>query len=140
MSDSAGADASGERPPVTVVVVDDQQPFRSAAREVVDRLAGFTVVAEAESGEDAVAVVDALQPDLVLMDINMGGIDGIEAAARITAANPATMVVLLSTYDLSDLPPTARTSGAAAYVNKDDFGGRVLRRLWQDGGDPEFRR
>jgi hypothetical protein len=46
--------------------------------------------------------------------------------------------VLLSTYDLSDLPPSARTSGAVAYVNKDDFGGRALRRLWEAGGDPSF--
>jgi two-component system, NarL family, invasion response regulator UvrY len=107
---------------------------------VVDRLRDFEVVAEVESGEDAVVVAETLQPDLVLMDINMGGIDGIEAARRITAGATAPMVVLMSTYDLHDLPPTARSSGAAAYVNKDDFGGRVLRRLWDSGGDPDFRR
>ena len=125
---------------VSVLVVDDQQPFRDAARAVVDRLKGFEIVAEAESGEEAIEVADALEPDLVLMDINMGGIDGIEATMRITRRHPATMVVLLSTYELSDVPPTARTSGAAAYVNKDDFGGRILRRLWEDSGDPSFRR
>ncbi len=126
--------------PVRVLVVDDQLPFREAARAVVARLSGFDVVAEAESGEEAVDVVDAIHPQLVLMDINMGGIDGIEATSRITAANPETMVVLLSTYELADLPPRARTSGAAAYVNKDDFGGRILRRLWESGGDPDFPR
>ena len=125
---------------VSVLVVDDQQPFRDAARSVVDRLAGFDVVAEAASGEEAIVKVDQLRPDLVLMDINMGGIDGIEATSQITAAHPSTVVVLLSTYELSDVPPAARTSGAAAYVNKDDFGGRVLRRLWENSGDPEFRR
>ncbi len=125
---------------VSVLVVDDQQPFRDAARAVVDRLKGFEIVAEAESGEEAIEVADALEPDLVLMDINMGGIDGIEATMRITRRHPATMVVLLSTYELTDVPPTARTSGAAAYVNKDDFGGRILRRLWEDSGDPSFRR
>jgi DNA-binding NarL/FixJ family response regulator len=125
---------------VHVMVVDDQPPFRDAARAVVDRLAGFEVIAEAESGEDAVALVDELHPDLVLMDINMPGIDGIEAASIITHRHPDTMVVLLSTYELSDLPPTARTSGAAAYVNKDDFGGRALRRLWASAGDPDFPR
>lgn len=125
---------------VTVMVVDDQQPFRDAARAVIDRLDGFEVVAEAESGERAVQIAAELQPDLVLMDINMGEMDGITATSLITSSNPATMVVLLSTYELSDLPPTARTSGAAAYVNKDDFGGRALRRLWADAGDPDFRR
>ncbi len=126
--------------PVRVLVVDDQLPFREAARAVVARLSGFDVVAEAASGEEAVDVVDAIHPQLVLMDINMGGIDGIEATSRITTANPSTMVVLLSTYELADLPPRARTSGAAAYVNKDDFGGRILRRLWESGGDPDFPR
>jgi DNA-binding NarL/FixJ family response regulator len=125
---------------VTVLVVDDQPPFRDAARAVVNRLDGFHVVAEAESGEEAIEIVQTVHPQLVLMDINMGGIDGIEATARITSAHPSTMVVLLSTYELSDLPPSARTSGAAAYVNKDDFGGRVLRRLWEAGGDPDFIR
>ncbi|MEO6122232.1 MAG: response regulator transcription factor [Ilumatobacteraceae bacterium] len=124
---------------VTVLVVDDQPPFRDAARSVVDRLKGFEVVAEADSGEAAIELVAALQPQLVLMDINMGGIDGIEAATAITARFPKTMVVLLSTYDLRDLPPTARTSGASAYVNKDDFGGRLLRQLWDNAGDPGFR-
>ena len=124
---------------VRVLVVDDQVPFRSAARAVVDRLAGFEVVGEAESGEDAVTMASQLVPDLVLMDINMGEMDGIEATRHIVAANPAAMVVLLSTYDLSDLPPEARTSGAAAYVPKDDFGGRGIRALWEAGGDDSFR-
>ena len=125
---------------VTVLVVDDQPPFRDAARAVLERLSGFALIGEADSGEAAIEQVAALHPDLVLMDINMGGIDGIEATVAITAANPLTKVVLLSTYDLSDLPPSARTSGAVAYVNKDDFGGRALRRLWEAGGDPSFAR
>jgi len=125
---------------VTVLVVDDQPPFRDAARAVLDRLSGFDLIGEADSGEAAIEQVAALRPDLVLMDINMGGIDGIEATMAITASNPLTKVVLLSTYDLADLPPSARTSGAVAYVNKDDFGGRVLRRLWEAGGDPTFTR
>jgi DNA-binding NarL/FixJ family response regulator len=124
---------------VTVLVVDDQPPFRDAARAVVDRLKGFAVVAEADSGEAAIEMVAELRPQLVLMDINMGGIDGIVATQRITDRFPETMIVLLSTYELGDLPPSARTSGAIAYVNKDDFGGRVLRRLWESAGDPTFR-
>ena len=123
---------------VRVIVVDDQVPFRDAARAVVDRTDGFEVIAEAASGEAAIELVAELQPDLVLMDIKMGGIDGITATAAITASDTHPMVVLLSTYELNDLPPAARTSGAAAYINKDDFGGRILKRLWEQGGDPTF--
>jgi DNA-binding NarL/FixJ family response regulator len=124
---------------IRVMVVDDQEPFRSATRELVGRLAGFELVAEAASGEEAVAVARDLNPDLVVMDINMGEMDGIEATSRITGAAPSTVVVLVSTYELSDLPSTARSSGAAAYLNKDELGGRALRRIWEDGGDPTFR-
>jgi two-component system, NarL family, invasion response regulator UvrY len=123
---------------VKVMVVDDQVPFREAARAVVERLRGFDVVGEAESGEGALQLANALEPDLVLMDINMGGIDGIEATRRLTAAHPATIVFLLSTYQLSDLPPAARTCGAHAYLNKDDLGVRTIRQLWEAGGDPLF--
>ena len=124
--------------PVRVLVVDDQAPFRNAARAVVDRLAGFEVTAEAESGESAVSMAATITPDLVLMDINMGGINGIEATRQIVEANPDVMVVLLSTYELADLPPEARTSGAAAYLAKDDFGSRTIRALWATRGDPDF--
>ena len=124
---------------VRVLVVDDQLPFRSAARAIMDRLSGFEVAGEATSGEDAVAMAAELTPDLVLMDINMGAMDGIEATRHIVARDPSVMVVLLSTYDLSDVPPEARTSGAAAYVAKDDFGGRGIRALWESRGDDGFR-
>ena len=123
---------------VHVMVVDDQLPFRVAARAVIDRLAGFDIVGEAESGLDAIALVEKVKPDLVLMDINMEGIDGIETTRRIVSAHPGMRLVLLSTYLLADLPPDARSSGAIAYVNKDEFGIRILRRLWDDGGDPGF--
>lgn len=122
---------------IRVLVVDDQPPFRAAARAVVDRIEGFEVVAEAASGEEAVLVVGEVHPDLVLMDIKMDGIDGIEATRQVLAVDPLVKVVLLSTYELDDLPPAARTSGAIGYVNKDEFGTRVLRRLWDgaDGGE-----
>jgi DNA-binding NarL/FixJ family response regulator len=101
-------------------------------------VAGFDLVAEVESGEEAVATSDELALDLVLMDINMGALDGIEATRRITTAHPDTKVILVSTYGLDDLPPGARTSGAMAYVNKDELSPRVVRRLWEAGGDPAW--
>ncbi len=117
---------------VSVLIVDDQLPFRVAARAVVRATPGFEVVGEAASGESAVEQVDELHPDLVLMDINMEGIAGIEATRRITAAHPSTRVVLLSTYDAEDLPADARTCGAIAYVHKEDFGPDELVNAWPD--------
>ena len=118
---------------VPVLIVDDQAPFRAAARAVVRMTPGFDVVGEAESGESAVQLVEALRPALVIMDINMGGISGIEATRRITASHPDVRVVLLSTYEADDLPSDAASSGYAAYVNKEEFGPGVLVRLWGDG-------
>lgn len=123
---------------VSVMIVDDQRPFRDAARAVLSRIDGFQLVAEVESGEAAVERSTELHPDLVLMDINMGALDGIEATRLITDARPETKVILVSTYTLDDLPPGARTSGAMAYVNKDELSPRVVRRLWEAGGDPAW--
>jgi DNA-binding NarL/FixJ family response regulator len=113
---------------VSVLIVDDQMPFRSAARMVVGATRGFEVAGEASSGEEAVEKVEALSPQLVLMDINMPGIGGIEATRRITTAHPEVKVVLLSTYDADDLPADARTCGAVGYVHKEQFGPDVLAR------------
>ena len=115
---------------VSVLIVDDQAPFRRAAAAVVKITGGFEVVGEAESGEEAIELAAALAPQLVLMDINMGGISGIEATRRITSGWPEVAVVLLSTYQAEDLPADAGTSGALAYVHKEDFGPRVLEDVW----------
>ena len=116
----------------TVLIVDDQMPFRMAARTVVGVTPGFDVVGEAKSGEAAIEQVTALSPELVLMDINMDGMSGIEATRRITDAHPEIRVILLSTYDADDLPADARTCGAMGYVHKEQFGPDVLLRLWEE--------
>ena len=131
-------DAAASPAVVRVMIVDDQQPFRAAARAVIERVAGFELVAEVDSGEEAVASCATLGPELVLMDINMGALDGIEATRLITGTDPAIKVILVSTYALDDLPPNARTSGAIAYVNKDELSPKVIRRLWESGGDPTW--
>lgn len=124
---------------VTVLVVDDQPPFRMAAGAVVRRAAGFELVGEAESGEGALEQVAVLQPSLVLMDIKMSGIGGVEATRKIRRASPETVVFLCSTYPATDLPAQAATSGAAAYINKEDLAPGLLRRLWDRRGDQPFR-
>ena len=125
---------------VSVLIVDDQAPFRDAARAVIERSRDFRLAGEAASGEEADGMVDSLRPELILMDINMGAVSGIEAARRITARHPQIMVVLVSTYQVDDLPPDVRTSGARAYLHKEELSGRVLRALWQSGGAPDFVR
>jgi two-component system invasion response regulator UvrY len=115
--------------PVRVLIVDDQAPFRSVAAALVRRVRGWAVSGEAETGEDAVRLAAELTPDVVLMDINLPGITGIEATRRIVAAAPATAVVLVSTYALDDLPEEARRCGAIGYVRKDDLTPRLLRDL-----------
>jgi two-component system invasion response regulator UvrY len=115
---------------VSVLVVDDQAPFRTAARLVVRATRGFEVVGEAKSGEEALEAVARLNPQLVLMDINMEGMGGIEASRRIRADHAGTKVILLSTYDEDDLPADARTCGAIAYVHKERFGPDILENTW----------
>ena len=113
------------------MIVDDQPPFRAAARAVFERVPEFEIVAEVASGEEAVEVSANDAPQLILMDINMGELDGIEATRLIVGLDPTVKVVLVSTYELDDLPAGARTSGAIAYVNKDELSPRVIRRLWE---------
>lgn len=124
---------------VRVLIVDDQKPFRGAARTVVMLTPDFEVAGEAESGEEGVAKAAELQPDLVLMDINLPGINGIEAVRQIRAARPETVAFLLSTYSANDLPSDARSSGAAAYIHKEEFGPDVLSEMWASGGDQAWR-
>lgn len=130
-----GENKSLDNTNVTVLVVDDQDPFRVAAKAVVRATAGFVVIGEARSGEEALRQVEELAPQLVLMDINMDGISGIEATRQIVAADPGLRVILLSTYDADDLPADARTCGAIAYIHKEQFGPDVLESSWAGEGD-----
>jgi two-component system invasion response regulator UvrY len=115
---------------VAVLVVDDHAPFREVARTVVGLAPGFRCVGEVGTGGDAVAAVRLLGAQLVLMDINLPGINGIEATRRIRSEDGRAVVVLLSTYTESDLPADARTCGATAYVHKEEMSPDLLRRVW----------
>ena len=115
---------------VRVLIVDDQEPFRLAARMVVELTDGFDVVGEAATGEDGVAMAAELVPDLVLMDVNLPGIDGLEATRRILAAQGPPVVLLLSTYEEAEYAPRAAECGASAYVPKAVFGPDRLEEAW----------
>jgi len=80
---------------VRVLIVDDQEPFRMAARLVVEATDGFEVVGEAETGESSVEMARELVPDLVLMDVNLPGINGLDATRQILTDRSDSVVVLL---------------------------------------------
>jgi DNA-binding NarL/FixJ family response regulator len=116
---------------VRVLIVDDQEPFREAARMVVDATDGFEVVGESITGESSVEMARELSPDLVLMDVNLPGIDGLEATRQILADQASRIVVLLlSTYEEAEFGPRITECGAAAFISKSAFGPDRLEAAW----------
>ena len=120
---------------VRVLIVDDQEPFRRAIAAVVSETDGFVVVASTSSGEEALLAVTRLRPSLVLMDVNLPGIDGIEATRRITRDADPPVVVLLSTYDQDEFDLSG--CGAASYLAKASFGPDLLSAAWARRLRPE---
>jgi CheY-like chemotaxis protein len=123
---------------VRVLVVDDQEPFRRAMESVVQETDGFVVVGAVASGEEVLEAVPRLRPDLVLMDLNLPDINGIEAIRRLRSQSPAPVVFLLSTYEDSDFDIAG--GGAATYIAKAAFGPDRLtdaRVAARDAGQPK---
>jgi two-component system invasion response regulator UvrY len=119
---------------VRVLTVDDQAVFRRVAADVIAATPGFEAVGEASSGEEALAAVERLRPQLVLLDVRMPGIGGIEAARRITTDHPDTIVVLISIGEPDEIAHAVKSSGAAEIVSKQGFSPALLRRLWTSHG------
>jgi DNA-binding NarL/FixJ family response regulator len=105
--------------PVTVVVADDQSAVREGLVLLLGTLPGITVAGEAADGNAAVELVATVQPQVVLMDLNMPGCDGVAATARITAEHPATRVVVLTTYADDESIIGALQAGALGYLTKE---------------------
>jgi two-component system, NarL family, invasion response regulator UvrY len=122
---------------VGVLGVDDQVVFLDVAEDVVAATPGFHWVGGATSGRAALDAVRDLKPELVLLDVRMPDMDGIETARRIHARHPATVVVLISVEETPAADQAVATSGAAALVRKRDFGPALLRRLWRVHSRPE---
>jgi DNA-binding NarL/FixJ family response regulator len=104
---------------IRVLLVDDQQLLRAGFRMVIDSQPDLEVVGEAGDGEQAVAMAGAVRPDVVLMDVRMPRVDGIEATARITASLPDSKVVVLTTFDLDEYALAAIRAGASGFLLKD---------------------
>jgi DNA-binding NarL/FixJ family response regulator len=116
---------------VRVLTVDDQAPFRDSARDLVCATAGFRLVGEAASGAEALIEVERLAPDLILLDVQMPGMDGIEVAERVSASHPSVLIVLTSANDPRRLPAAQRLAGTVAFERKQDLCPRRLRELWE---------
>ncbi|WP_007520617.1 MULTISPECIES: response regulator [Pseudofrankia] len=126
LADAASTGTAGTR--FGVLVVDDQALFREVARILVGALPGWSVVAEAASGEEGVELAGRVRPALVLMDVHLPGIDGVEATRRIVAGDPPVAVLLMSSYGSEDLPPGAAACGAVGFVRKDELTPAALSR------------
>jgi DNA-binding NarL/FixJ family response regulator len=109
----------------SVVLVDDQQLVRDGLRLILE-LAGIDVVGEAADGADGVRLVLDLRPDVVLMDLRMPHVDGIEATRRIVAAGSPTRVLVLTTFEGEELTFRALQAGATGYLLKDAGGARLV--------------
>ncbi len=117
--------------PVRVLIVDDQSPFREASRMVVEMTEGFEVAGEAENGEAAVEMAVTLQPDLVLMDVKMSGIDGHEATRRIMQGPEPPKVLVMSTHESGDYADPAEAAGAIGFMPKSEFSMDALAEAWR---------
>ena len=115
---------------IRVLIVDDQLPFRRAAEAVVESTETFVVVGTVASGEEALTAVESLRPDLVLMDVNLPGISGVEASRHVRATHPDIVVVLLSSYDEAEFLDMTPDCGSSAYVPKSAFGPDRLEEVW----------
>jgi two-component system, NarL family, invasion response regulator UvrY len=119
---------------VRVWVVDDQASFRRATAATLAAMDDFVMAGECETGESALELIPDGDADIVLMDIHMPGMGGIEATRQIHAARTDLMVVLMSTYDVEDLPAAAACCGAVSYLHKERLSPDLLRRIWRAGG------
>jgi two-component system invasion response regulator UvrY len=113
-----------------VLAVDDAAAFRRAIRTLLRTTPRLELVGEAETGERALAVASSCDPDLVLMDVRMPGMGGLAATRVIKAQRPSTVVVLISTERLSELPAEASSCGADAIIWKSELRSGVLEAIW----------
>ena len=114
---------------ISVILVDDQPLLRKGFRMVVEEQPGIVVVGEASDGAAALELVRRLHPDVVVMDVRMPGIDGIEATRAIMAAEPRSRVLILTTFDLDEYAFGALRLGASGFVLKDVLPSEFVRAI-----------
>ena len=123
--------------PIRLLIVDDQRLMREGLRTLLELEQGFEIAGEAADGEAALEAYTRLKPDVVLMDIRMPGMDGIEATRRICAQWPEARVIILTTFDDDANVFEGLRVGAAGYLLKDLSGhelAEAVRTVWKGGG------
>ncbi len=116
---------------VGVLTIDDEAGFRAAARAVVRATPGFEPLAEVECGREGVALAVQLRPDIVLLDLLMEDMDGIETSRRLLEASPQLIVVLVSAFDDPAFTEAAHSCGAAEFLRKQDLRPATLTAVWE---------
>jgi DNA-binding NarL/FixJ family response regulator len=106
--------------PIRVIIADDHGPYRRSLRRLCERLGPFEVVGEARGGLETVELARALRPDVVLMDVSMPGLDGLEATRRLVTREPCPAVVLLTMHVDPHYRQEAAAAGARAFLLKDE--------------------
>lgn len=114
---------------IGVLIADDHRAFREGLRALLSTVSGLDVVAEASGGEEAVAGAMALQPDVVLMDLQMPGLDGIEATKRIVSASPHIAVLVLTMFEHDESVFAAMRAGARGYLLKGADRAEIVRAI-----------
>ena len=111
-----------------VLIVDDNAPFRTRVRKLLES-EGFAVVGEAADGDSALAAIPELAPDVVLLDVQLPGIDGFEVAKRLTSNGGGPAVILVSSREGADFGSLVSDSGAQGFIAKHELSGDRLRSL-----------
>ncbi len=112
-----------------ILIAEDSGPFRQGLRNLLQSVDDLEVIGEATSGEGAVRLADELQPDVILMDIRMPGVDGIEAARRIITASPHISILMLTMFEDDDSVFAALRAGARGYLLKGALKGEIVRAI-----------
>ncbi len=120
--------------PTRILIADDHPLFRRGVRQLLDLAPGFATVAEASSGREAVQLAQELSPDLILLDLNMTGMDGIEVLQTLRAAGSDSRIVVLTVSDAEEDVVTALRAGADGYLLKDMEPEDLLARIQQAAG------
>lgn len=121
-----------------LLIVDDHEIFRRGLRALLEPYADWKICGEAVDGNDAVSQCESLKPDIVVMDVTMPGLNGLEASRLIKKSAPDTQVVIITQHDSPQIRAAARDAGAAAFVTKSSVGSELvsaIKNLAKDGAN-----
>jgi DNA-binding NarL/FixJ family response regulator len=119
----------------TVLTIDDQAPFRAVARQLVDSVPGLLAIADAATGHEGLALARSLRPDVVLLDVNLPDVDGLEVCRQLRQERPTPTVILVSSDDEHEYGAAAERCGAIAFVAKQRLTAGLLEAILRRGSD-----